>query len=503
MSRALQGGTTDQLYDTGDLDILKQGAQLLMGDKLQGMSNFFGGGGSKKKEKQQDLDFEEDSDDGRPGAREDDSAEYDSEDDYDSEEDADADGAMNRFMGDDEDDEEGEDEDDDGLFESAGALLGMGMAGAADKFGLRRKTFVCNLHHIRLTNLVRRRRDVLLHFTLGAHLAEAGSAVIIGGESTPSAAGDAGGDAAAGDNMLPADATAAAASAAGAAAAATPAGDDPAGAKKGRFRRAPSFRRSGRSKTNDEGSGSGGGASGATSKPVLFKTDVAVKPERNKAVPLRATFSGKWRGRYEDLPNRVLQMALYEQTRFGNLVEIGQAAIPLLELATGSVQQEITFIERDGRTTIEVFRCNFHCHFQEKFTYVLRLLDWKGSNLRATDDSNSSDPYLKFHIRGARARGYAPAAAHRCAPPLALPFLLGRRRVRCRSQLSALLSALPHTLSALTPSSPGDRPSLAPLPVAAPRSPLAVARLRGTPQARPSSATRHGTSAAASSADRR
>ena len=99
-------------------------------------------------------------------------------------------------------------------------------------------------------------------------------------------------------------------------------------------------------------------------------------------------------------------MVLYEQTRFGNLVEIGQCAISLLELATGSVQQEVTFQERDGRATIDSYRLNFHIHFQESFTFVMRLTDWSGSKLRATDDTGSSDPFLRFTIRGSRRKRY-------------------------------------------------------------------------------------------------
>ena len=36
----------------------------------------------------------------------------------------------------------------------------------------------------------------------------------------------------------------------------------------------------------------------------------------------------------------------------------------------------------------------------------MRLLDWSGSKLRATDDTGSSDPFLKFYIRGSRGRRY-------------------------------------------------------------------------------------------------
>ena len=75
-------------------------------------------------------------------------------------------------------------------------------------------------------------------------------------------------------------------------------------------------------------------------------------------------------------------MRLVEQTRFGNLVEIGSCERTLRELATGSVQQDVTFVERDGRTTIDSYRCYFHIHFQERFTFELRLVDWKARRRR-------------------------------------------------------------------------------------------------------------------------
>ena len=98
-------------------------------------------------------------------------------------------------------------------------------------------------------------------------------------------------------------------------------------------------------------------------------------------------------------------MVLYEQTRFGNLVEIGQCAISLLELATGSVQQEVTFAEKDGRTTIDSYRCNFHVHFQEKFTFILRLVEWKGAPAAGLDPDTAG-----FHSR--LACGLAVAESH-------------------------------------------------------------------------------------------
>ena len=136
-------------------------------------------------------------------------------------------------------------------------------------------------------------------------------------------------------------------------------------------------------------------------------------------------------GKYRDLERRVLHLTLVEQTRFGNLVEISSSELTLLDLASGSVQQEVTFAERDGRTTIDAYRLNFHVHFQarpphhchppltahvmsqlygmneqEKFTFQMRLVDWSGSHLRATDATGSSDPFLKFYIRGSKGKRF-------------------------------------------------------------------------------------------------
>ena len=49
---------------------------------------------------------------------------------------------------------------------------------------------------------------------------------------------------------------------------------------------------------------------------------------------------------------------------------------------------------------------NFHIHFQERFTFVLKLVDWRGADLRATDDTGTSDPFLKFAIRGSSVKRY-------------------------------------------------------------------------------------------------
>ena len=136
---------------------------------------------------------------------------------------------------------------------------------------------------------------------------------------------------------------------------------------------------------------------------------VAVKLERNKTAHLKKRFNGSWTGTYKLLARRELHLLLVEQTRFGNLIEIGTASISLLELATGSVQQEVTFTERDGHTTVESYRCNFHIHFQERFTFVLRFVNWSARKLLPMEGATNSsegtaDPFLKFSLKNSGSR---------------------------------------------------------------------------------------------------
>lgn len=122
--------------------------------------------------------------------------------------------------------------------------------------------------------------------------------------------------------------------------------------------------------------------------------------------PPRASLSDPpgWRlhaqGRYDELNTRGLSIRLVERSRFGNLIDIDEVTVPLIGLAAGSVQQEVLFTERDGRSTIQSYRCNFHIYFQERFTYPIRFVEWRCANLRATDDAGTSDPFIKFSIRG-------------------------------------------------------------------------------------------------------
>ena len=101
------------------------------------------------------------------------------------------------------------------------------------------------------------------------------------------------------------------------------------------------------------------------------------------------------------MPHAIYTSPVLTRAPNASAVWAGTAAVSLLELATGSVQQEVTFSERDGRTTIESYRLNFHVHFQENFAFVMRLTDWSGSKLRSTDETGSSDPFLRTGARRA------------------------------------------------------------------------------------------------------
>ena len=264
------GGKVEDLSNSGDLDLLRQGAKLVASEmNIDGFKSMFGG-----KKKKGDLGLEDDDDDeDRKG---DDDEYYSSDEDEYEDIEEDGDIGMQRLMdgeaAENEDDDE-EEEDMDGFFESGAAAMGAGAGAMLDQFGLRRKTFVCDLHHIRLTNLVRRRRDVQIHFTLGAVAGEGGAVVI--GDPVDEPSGPEGG----GGEVDPVDV---AGSAGGHAAGG--------GKRRGILRRnsAPRKQR-----------GENGGGANLTSKPLLFKTDVAVKAERSQTYPLRRTFHGKWKGKHE------------------------------------------------------------------------------------------------------------------------------------------------------------------------------------------------------------
>ena len=279
MSRHLEGGTVDQLADTGYGSLITDSMKLMSGG--QGIGGFFGG---SKEKKEKDDDF---GDDAATEDDEDDDEEFADGNDFGAE-------------------EEEEEDEDDGLGAEEDAMDGM-MGGAVgfvgDKFGLRRKKFQCDIHHIRITNLGRRRRDVQVIFTLGAMSGEGGAATL--------------------SDVLPSSKGSADASGSGGAEAADD-GNGPlvvkqeeepeAGAGGGKKRRSLFGR-----KTKKAGA-AGAAASapsgrGETSKHKPFKTDVAVKVERGRTFNLKKKYHDTWKGKHKDLPHRVLHMTLVEQVR--------------------------------------------------------------------------------------------------------------------------------------------------------------------------------------------
>lgn len=316
MSRHLKGGTTADLSDQGILSLAGTGFQYMTGltggEVVKGaqekLTSALGGGGGAAKEKRPKTTFAGGYDEG------DDDFEDEGEEEEDYDDDEDEDEEIDAQLAEEEREAEGADEDDE-EFEDEG-LLGSQMFSRAGKAVLdvttRRKTFLCDIHTIRITNIARRRRDVQVILTLGEVPGQGGAAaaeLVSASDVEPELDGD-------GDDGA----------------------DEAAAASLGGKKRS-SFLSFGRRKKD---------RNFRTSKKITFKSDVALKLERNKTAHLKKSFHGAWVGTYKDLPKRELHMLLVEQTRFGNLIEIGTASIPLLELATGSVQQEVTFTERDG-----------------------------------------------------------------------------------------------------------------------------------------------------------
>lgn len=137
----------------------------------------------------------------------------------------------------------------------------------------------------------------------------------------------------------------------------------------------------------------------AAAKAKTLGTEVVEKLERGRTNVFKRKFSTVWTGGYALLPEQALAVVLVERNRFGGSSELDRVQLNLEHLAGGSIQQEVTFAERDGRHVLETYRCQFQIYFQETFLYQIKFVDWQGENLQAADADGASDPYLEWSIR--------------------------------------------------------------------------------------------------------
>ena len=229
------------------------------------------------------------------------------------------------------------------------------------------KTFMCHIHNIKLQSLERRRRDLILHFSVGVPDEDVSAEV----EAEAAAEAEAEGDGADG-------------------------GDGDGKKKKKRV----SFRR------KKKAGGAGGAAAAKKEKKrkvhatecieqvptaagamlgrailgrAILRRPISTPPpqvERGKTAVYKRRVHAKWRGLYDDVPKQALRVALVERGRFGGTGELDAVLINLEQIAGGSIQQEVAFSERDGRRVIETYRASFHIYFQEAFTFALNFTDW-------------------------------------------------------------------------------------------------------------------------------
>jgi len=367
MSVAIRGGeTTASLSDQGFLSTASYGMQYMTGmtasearQKLGFDGDSGGGAGARAKDKPKNETrvrggYNEGDEDIDPNeVQEDDDESFQSDDDITEQLNANA-----ALAG-------GEDEED-YLDENAAFRLGKSGSGSSRR---PRVMYKCDIHSLRITNIACRRRDVLLIMTLGAEPGLPGASSIGGN------AADDEGEAAEAD-------------------------EDGGGGASSRWLRLKRLLLPRRKSVR-------------TSRQLVFKSDVASNLERNATAELKKKFSGKWSCTHRDLGKRVLHLVLAEQTRFGNLIEISTASIKLLEIVAGSVQQEVLFCERDGRSTVESYRCHFHIHLQERFTFEMRLEKWSARKLLPMDaeagGEGTADPFLQFSIKSSSSRSLANA----------------------------------------------------------------------------------------------
>ena len=184
----------------------------------------------------------------------------------------------------------------------------------------RPPTFRTMIERIQITNMGRRRRSVQLIFIVGGSSAEGGA------EGAEQAA--------------PAASTGAEVVADGAA---PPEGQGAEGRHNKRGRRM-SLRGSRRKQS--AGAGAAATTAGRVSKPKQFTTDVIDRLEAGRTDQFKSRFQTNWVGAHDELSRRGVVARLVEKTRFGNIIDIGQYELSLVDIANGSVQQDIVFTEQ-------------------------------------------------------------------------------------------------------------------------------------------------------------
>ena len=231
------------------------------------------------------------------------------------------------------------------------------------------KTFMCHIHNIKLQSLERRRRDLILHFSVGVPDEDVSAEV----EAEAAAEAEAEGDGADGGD-----------------------GDG----KKKKKRELPSEEeggRRGRRGGREEGEEAEGPRhrvhrAGAARRPRILGRAILGRAILGRAIltaDLHPTSTGRARQdggvqapgarqvarAVRRRAEQALRVALVERGRFGGTGELDAVLINLEQIAGGSIQQEVAFSERDGRRVIETYRASFHIYFQEAFTFALNFTD--------------------------------------------------------------------------------------------------------------------------------
>ena len=166
MSLHLKGGTTADLSDQGMLSTISSGFQLMTGGGKPGFSSMKsllgGGSNTKARSPRAQPDFDDDGDEFSDGQVGDEDDEDDDELEGEGEEDLQFDETDVAML-----DDENLDCDD-SMLSGASHIFGRARNSMLGSLGLRQKTFICDVHNIRITNTSRRRRDVQIIMTLGA-----------------------------------------------------------------------------------------------------------------------------------------------------------------------------------------------------------------------------------------------------------------------------------------------------------------------------------------------
>uniref|UniRef100_A0A7S2CR31 C2 domain-containing protein n=1 Tax=Haptolina brevifila TaxID=156173 RepID=A0A7S2CR31_9EUKA len=142
---------------------------------------------------------------------------------------------------------------------------------------------------------------------------------------------------------------------------------------------------------------------------LQFKTSSSPKLRNDDVHYFQNSFGASvpiyWIGSYVDLEMEELQLELWQSQKLKKAKKRSSYSTPLISVAQNSVQGEIVF--RDEKAAGEkgappLVRVTYVLFFEELFVFQLRFVNWRGTDLRASDAPKKKGRALVDEIRAKR-----------------------------------------------------------------------------------------------------